>query len=79
MKVSLPYSKNRRYLTGMDWTIGALDNMSRRTTGGGNSFQVVLELKGPFDDGRFRQAVLGFVQQFPILGGTPSRDWTLAP
>ena len=79
MKVRLPYSKNRRYLTGIDWVIGALDIMSRRSTGGGNTFQVVLELKGAFDKDRVQQAVQSFVQQFPILGGYPSRDWTLAP
>jgi hypothetical protein len=79
MKVSLPYSENRRYLTGIDWMIAALDDLSRRNTGGGNTFQIVFDLKGPFDEARFRQDVEAFVQQFPALGGRPSRDWTLAP
>ncbi len=79
MKVSLPYSHNRRYLTGIDWMIAALDDLSRRNTGGGNAFQVVLDLMGPFDDVRFRQETEAFVQLFPALRGGPSRDWTLAP
>ena len=79
MKVSLPYVQNRRYLTGIDWMIGALDHMSHRATGGGNAFQVVLELKGAFDDDRFRREAESFVQQFPVLGGHPARDWTGAP
>lgn len=79
MKVSLPCSKHRRYLTGIDWVIGALDTMSRHSTGGGNTFQIVLDLRGAFDENRFRESVQSFVAQFPVLGGRPSRDWTLAP
>ena len=79
MKVCLPFSKTKRYLTGMDWSIAALDDMNRRTTGGTNSSQIVLELSGPFDDGRFRSAIADFVRQFPVLGGVVTRDWNLAP
>ena len=79
MKVSLPYVQNRRYLTGIDWMIGALDNMSHRATGGGNTFQIVLDLKGGFDDDRFRREAESFVRQLPVLGGTSARDWTGAP
>ncbi|MEI6562960.1 MAG: hypothetical protein WCO42_01490 [bacterium] len=79
MRVSLPYSKNRRYLTGIDWTIGALDAMTRRATGGSNTFQIVLEIKGPLEPARFQEVIAAFVRQFPVLGGRPSRDWTLAP
>ena len=79
MRVSLPYSHNRRYLTGIDWTIGALYAMTRQSTGGGNTFQIALELKGTLDPVRFKAAVESFVAQFPVLGGRPSRDWTLAP
>ncbi len=79
MKVSLPYVQNRRYLTGIDWMIGALDDMSHRATGGGNSFQIVLELKGAFDDDRFQRGAESFLRQFPALGGNSARDWTGAP
>lgn len=79
MKVSLPYSKTRRYLTGMDWTLRALDCMSRVSIGGQNTFQVVLDLRGPFAPDRFKAAMEQFVREFPELGGRPARDWTLAP
>ncbi len=79
MKVRIPYSKSKRYLSGIDWVIGALDEMCVRATGGSNASQVVLELKGRFDDDRFRAAVAGFTSQFPVLGGRPARDWNLAP
>jgi hypothetical protein len=79
MKVSLPCSNTKRYLTGMDWVIGALSNISRRSTGRTNDSQIVLELDGPFDDGRFRLAVADFVRLFPVLGGTVARDWNLSP
>ncbi len=79
MRVSIPYSANRRYLTGIDWTICALGAMSEQATGGGNTFQIALELKGALDPVRFQAAVESFVSQFPVLGGHPARDWTLAP
>ena len=79
MKVSLPYAKQQRYLTGMDWVIGALDHMSHRRTGGGNASQIVLELRGPFAFEQFCTAVSAFVRLFPMLGGRPARHWNLAP
>jgi hypothetical protein len=79
MKVCLPSSKTKRYLTGMDWVIGALNNISRRSSGRTNDSQIVLELDGPFDDGRFRSAIADFVRLFPVLGGVIARDWNLAP
>jgi hypothetical protein len=79
MKLSLPFSKTKRYLTGMDWVIGALNDMNRRTTGGTNAFQIVLELDGPFDAGRFRSAITDFGRKFPVLGGIIARDWNFAP
>lgn len=79
MRVNLPYSRQRRYLTGMDWMVAALDTMTNRNTGGHNTFQLVLELKGALDPVRFRSAVEAFTSRFPVLAGRPSRDWTLAP
>ena len=79
MKVRIPYSKTKRYLSGIDWVIGALDQMCFRATGGSNASQIVLELRGEFDDDRFRKAVAEFTRQFPVLGGRPARDWNLAP
>ncbi len=79
MKVRLPYSRAKRYLTGIDWTILTLDRMSRRATGGSNDSQIVLELQGAFDDRRFRAALAEFVRLFPVLAGKSMRDWNLAP
>lgn len=79
MKVCLPYSKKKRYLTGMDWVIAALDHISRKSMGGSNASQIVLELQGPFDDARFTVAVADFVKLFPVVGGRAARDWNLAP
>ncbi len=79
MNVSVPYSASKRYLSGMDWTIGALDHMSRRATGGSNSSQIVLDLGGAFDVDRFRTAMQDFSRLFPLLSGWTARDWNLAP
>jgi len=79
MKVRLPYSKKKRYLTGIDWIIVALDSMNRRATGGTNASQIVLELSGAVDDNRFCAAVAEFTQLFPVLGGRSTRCWNLAP
>lgn len=79
MKVSIPFSRTKRYLTGMDWTIGALNDMNRRATGGTNAFQIVMELDGPFDAERFRSAITDFGRKFPVLSGIIARDWNFAP
>ena len=79
MKVSVPFFRRKRYLTGIDWTILTLDRMSYRATGGSNASQIVLELQGKFDDHRFRAAMTEFVRLFPVLAGKSTRDWNLAP
>lgn len=79
MRISLPYSRKKRYLSGMDWVIAALDLMNRRRTGGSNASQVVLELHGDFDEEKFKQAVTGLVDLFPVVGGRLARCWNLAP
>ena len=79
MNVRLPYSRKKRYLTGIDWVIAALDRMSRRATGGSNASQIVLELNGPFDAQRFARAMTEFAGLFPVLNGRSTRDWNLAP
>ena len=80
MNLSLPFSRNRRYLTGLDWLIGVLDCMTRQATGAGNSSQVILELEGRLDADQFRDALAGFTANFPALSGYPSRDgFNLAP
>ncbi|MDT8389242.1 MAG: hypothetical protein RRC34_01885 [Lentisphaeria bacterium] len=73
------FSPNRRYLTGMDWMVRALDHASKRETGVGNVSQVVLELKGRLDEGAFRERARRFVAVNPVVGGVTRRAWHVAP
>jgi len=80
MTISLPYRRDRRYLTGVDWIIGVLDCMTKRATGAGNTSQILLELEGVVDESHLRQIPPAFAACFPVLSGRPSRDWlNLAP
>lgn len=69
----------RRYLTGMDWMVRALDHASKRETGVGNVSQVVLELAGQVDEAALRERVRNFIAVTPVLGGVTRRAWHLAP
>jgi hypothetical protein len=80
LDIALPYARDRRYLTGIDWIIGVLDRMTRSVTGSGNTSQIILELEGRLDPDRFRAAVARFASHFPAMTGWPARDWkNLAP
>jgi nitroreductase len=79
VKLSLPYSRRRRYLTGIDWAIGMLDHMTRRACGLGNTSQVVLEIAGGLPETTLRSALGEFLALFPVLRGAPARDLNLAP
>jgi hypothetical protein len=79
MNVCLPCSRRRRYLSGMDWIVATLGEMTRRAAGRRNAFQVVLELDRPIDARAFRAAFHSFTSGLPFLWGRPSRDWSLAP
>lgn len=80
MTISLPYRRDRRYLTGVDWIIGVLDRMTKRGTGAGNTSQIILELEGLVDPSRLRETVQTFASRFPVLSGRPARDrLNLAP
>ena len=75
----LPYSPDKRYLTGIDWVINTLDSMTRKATGHGNSSQIVLELAGQPDVARLRSLLKSVFAAFPILCGHVRRDWNLCP
>jgi hypothetical protein len=79
MDVRLPYSRQKRYLTGMDWVVAALDRMTRRAGGFGNASQIVLELKGACCEAALRGALRSLAVEMPVLHGRPARDWNLAP
>jgi len=80
LSFSVPYSRRRRYLTGIDWTIGTLDVMTRRATGIGNYSQVVLDLVGRLPLDPLRRALDQISRRFPLLYGRVGRDiLNLAP
>ncbi len=72
-------SKRKRYLSGSDWVINALDHMMKATTCAGNMSQVVLMLNAVLDEHEVRSRLNAFVKQFPVLQGRVSRDLKLAP
>jgi hypothetical protein len=77
---SLPYSRNRRYLTGMDWILGALDYGARRRIGLGGFSQAILDLDGDPPVATLRAALDQISNRFPIIHGRVARDWlNLAP
>lgn len=72
-------SKRKRYLSGPDWVINTLDHMMKATTGAGNISQVVLQFDSPHDENEIRTRLNRFINQFPVLEGSVSRDLKLAP
>ena len=80
MKIQLPYSRRRRYLTGIDWSIGMLDYISRLQTGVGNLSQVILEVEGMIEPTRLTDALAKISGRLPLIHGCVARDWlNLAP
>lgn len=77
--VHLPFSKNKRYLTGIDWIVHTFDYMTKRRTGAGNMFQVILELDGSPEEDELRQCLARFIKKYPVVYGRPARDYNLAP
>ncbi len=79
MNVRVPYFRSKRYLTGIDWVVGTLDHMTKRSVGRSNASQIVLELEASLPEDRLREALDRFTPQFPVIHGHPSRDITLCP
>ena len=71
--------RTKRYLSGIDWMIGALNDVTRRTTGTGNVSQVVLQLDGAIDPDSFESALRAFLSGYPVISGRCRRGWNLAP
>jgi len=69
----------KRYLTGIDWIINALDYASRKKTGIGNTSQVVLELEGFLSEEALKERLKVIAREFPIIFGYPSRAINLCP
>lgn len=70
---------NKYFLNGFDWVMGVIDTIMRRTTGAGNASQVVFMLDTPPDEASFTAALRRFLALFPVIGGSVSRHYTLAP
>ena len=75
----MPESRHKRYLSGSDWVINALDHQLKTTTCAGNICQIVLTLDELLDEGLFRSQLNRFARQFPVLQGRLARDIRLAP
>jgi hypothetical protein len=79
MGLSLPFSKHKRYLTGIDWIINMFDHMLKQSSGAGNASQIMLELDGILPAERLRAAFKDFSRHLPVLRGRLARDFNLAP
>ena len=70
----------RRYLSGIDWVIHALDWRTRRATGVGNLGQIVLELETAPPEALFQDTARGLFARLPVVHGRAARDLlNLAP
>lgn len=79
MNFSLPYSKDKRYLTGIDWVINALDALTWDHAGHGNSSQSVLALEGCPDVDALRRSLRELLDEYRALTGDVRRDGNLCP
>lgn len=78
--MGLPYRKDRRYLTGVDWTVNLFHRVTRQETGVGNFSQIVLELEGTLPVAVLEKSLDEAFRRFPLMAGQPARDWlNLAP
>ena len=69
----------KRYLTGIDWIIHTIDYASKKKTGVGNMFQIVLHMEGVLDETTLRECLNKFIKKFPVVNGRSTRDYNLAP
>lgn len=74
----LPSDPQKRYLSGIDWLIQALDHLTRRATGVGNVSQIVVELDRALS-GEALEYLGSLGTTFPVLAGRTRRDYNLAP
>lgn len=80
MTFSLPYSRKKRYLSGIDWVVGAMNHDAQQAGGSGAISQAVLEIQGHIDTQTLRNAIEKVSLRFPIIHGRVARDWlNLAP
>ena len=77
---SLPYSRKRYYLSGMDWIIGALNGYMVSTKVAGNHSSLVVRLSGEISEAILREKLNHISTALPLLSGRLKRDFAnLAP
>jgi len=69
----------KRYLTGIDWIINAIDYSSRKQTGVGNISQVIIEFDGLLNEPELRKQLQDCLKNNPVLCGYPARAINLCP
>ena len=77
--IALPYSRNKRYLTGIDWIIHVLNYMTRKETGAGFMSQVVMEVSGNVNALEIENSLNAFIKKHAVVNGYFTRDINLAP
>ncbi len=75
----IPSSKSKRYLSGSDWVISALDYLLKIETCAGNMSQVVIMLDDMLGQESVQDCLSQFIKKFPVLHGSIARDLNLAP
>ena len=79
MDISLPYSRDKRYLTGIDWAVNVLHAITKQAVGHGNSSQIILCLDEQLDPVELRELLGRVFSRHPVLTGRVRRDWNLCP
>jgi hypothetical protein len=80
LNLSLPYFRSRRYLSGVDWLMGAMDYLAIRTTGIGSLSQAILEVDRKILEADLQSALDQIAARFPLVNGRVARDcFNLAP
>lgn len=75
----IPSSKSKRYLSGSDWVISALDYLLKIETCAGNMSQIVLMLDSSIEQTELQNHLSRFIKEFPVVQGSIARDFNLAP
>jgi hypothetical protein len=79
MHVTVPSSKNKRYLSGFDWVMGVIDHILKKATCSGNASQIIFELDSLVEAAALQNSLSRFLKLFPVVQGRVSRDLNLAP
>ena len=69
----------RRYLTGVDWAVNALDYSTKQRTGHGNSSQVLMILRDRLPESRLAEVLDRLAREYPVIAGRSARAWNLCP